>query len=402
MRGHRAERRSGRTADASWLRLDPLRIAILSSARWSSFPGSMHYTARALREFGHDVFWVDPPVSPGSVLRQPERRADLCGSRHETAPDGLAVWRPLAVPGQNGTLGQALNGHWVGHGVSRGLGRPGLSICFTPEARSVMRKLPGVRIYSCIDSLRDLPGVDPRLVERREQELIDAVDLVAACSLPLVDQLALAGKPVTYIPHGYDEGLAAEALGRSELPASLVGRPRPFIGYVGSINFRLDAELLRAALSGSGGGTLVLVGGHAAGAGPAADPAVRALLDRPDVVAVGHQEQAGMAAYLACLDLGLVPYRPGPFNRKSFPLKVPQYLSAGLPVVSTANGATDELIDQVSVAERPGAFEAATRAALATDDPARRVSRRQAARRRTWKVVAEELLRLAAETSPGS
>ncbi len=64
-----------------------------------------------------------------------------------------------------------------------------------------------------------------------------------------------------------------------------------------------------------------------------------------------------------------MPYTTEPFNRKSFPIKVLQYLAAGLPVVSTSSGATDELGAHVLVADEPDAFEAAVRSALDDTTP---------------------------------
>ena len=94
--------------------------------------------------------------------------------------------------------------------------------------------------------------------------------------------------------------------------------------------------------------------------------------------------------------MGLVPYTTTPFNRMSFPLKVPQYLAAGLAVVSTPNGATDHFGDAVVVADDPALFAQGVRDAVASlgDEGAR--CRRQAAARRTWSDVADQFLTIVA------
>lgn len=369
-----------------------MRVAVLSPARWGGFWGSMHYTALGLRALGHEVLWVDPPLSPLSPLRQPERRADALGARREVTAEGVAVWRPIVLPGQSSRPAQAANGRWLARGVRRLLPAADLAICFTPEARGAIRLLAGARrVYSCIDSLRDLPGADQSAADARERDVVGSVETVVACSRPLVQQLGALGAAAAYIPHGCDERLLDLAPRTGPVPVELAGRPRPWIGYAGSMNFRLDPALLAAA-SDAGGGTLVLIGGHSAASGPGLDPAARQLLSRPNVVSLGHRDQPDLARCLTHLDVGITPYSGTPFNRKSFPLKIPQYLGVGLPAVSTPNGATDELAAHVTVASDPRDFGAAVAAELAGDSDRRREARRAAAARRTWATVARELL----------
>jgi teichuronic acid biosynthesis glycosyltransferase TuaH len=103
--------------------------------------------------------------------------------------------------------------------------------------------------------------------------------------------------------------------------------------------------------------------------------------------------------YVAALDVGLAPYTDVAFNRKSYPLKVLQYLAAGVPVVSSANGATDDLVDAVHLAWGPDAFEHEVRQALKEGDPAQRAARQAAAASRPWTTVARELLAACAEVA---
>jgi teichuronic acid biosynthesis glycosyltransferase TuaH len=167
------------------------------------------------------------------------------------------------------------------------------------------------------------------------------------------------------------------------------------VGYVGSLNFRLDASLLEAARRANAGGTLVLVGGRFAAA---PDPATARLLTLPDVVSVPQQPPSAVPGIMASLDAGIVPYSIHPFNRKSFPIKILQYLAAGLPVVSTPNGATDELGEHVLVAEDPPSFGAAVGRALDRSAQDQAEARRAVAMARPWTRVASELVEVAGMT----
>ena len=367
-----------------------MRATVVSSARWSSFRLSKHFIALALAAQGHDVLFVDPPVSPLSVVRSPQRRRELLGPSDERPAANLRVWHPRVLAPQSHPAVRAVNDRLIARGIARRQD-PDVVLAFGLEARGVLPRLPAPRLYHCTDSIEDLPGQAG--ARHHEEIVIAAADAVTACSLPLTEQLRARGVDASYVPHGCDEDAFAS---RGEDPPELRGRPRPWVGYVGSLNFRIDADMLDAARRATGGGTLVVVGGAF---GPALDPAARALLAQDDVAVLGHQPAERLPALTAALDVGLAPYGDHPFNRKSFPIKIPQYLAAGVPVVSTPNGATDELGDAVAIADDTSTFGDAVRAALAAaDDEHAREARRAVARRRPWSTVANELLRAASAT----
>jgi teichuronic acid biosynthesis glycosyltransferase TuaH len=367
----------------------PMQATVLSSTRWASPWLSKQHLAVSLGALGHDVLYVDPPVSPLSVLRQPERWVDLRGGTRPAAT-GVRVLTPRVLPGQDLRLIRPLNARLVAGGAARYQPAPDLVLAFGTEARDVLPRLPGMRAYHCTDSWEDHPANDARLARRAEDELIAGVDTVLACSLPLVEQLAARGVRARYLPHGCD----VDSFATAEPAPDVAALPRPVVGYAGGINFRLDPRLLAAALESIGEGTLVVIGSGWRSARGGAGAAVRSVLRHPRVVSTGHRPPDELPGLLAALDVGIVPYESTPFNRKSFPLKVPQYLAAGLPVVSTPNGATDEYPSVVTVVDGPARFASAVRDVAVR--PAEGASERRAAvAGRPWSVVASELLETA-------
>ena len=337
--------------------------------------------SEALARLHHRVLYVDPPVSPFSVLRDRSRLRDLFATSSSEPLPGLQLWRPRVLPGQNARLVMRGNTSILRAGVERRMPKPDVVIAFSLEARAVFPELGGVHVYYCTDSLEDAPaypGFHPELVRAREDQLLAAADVVVACSRPLQAQLSARGWDPVYLPHGCEIGAMPV---RAEPPRELVGRRRPYVGYLGSLSYRLDA-----------GGTLVIVGAPSRADGPRPDNRVLDLLSRPDVVVIGYRAAAALPSYLAVFDVAVVPYADHPFNRKSYPIKIPQCLAAGLAVVSSPNGATDELGDVVTVAADAGAFEEAVRGALQSDSAAARERRRLRVASRPWEVVAEELL----------
>lgn len=363
---------------------------MLASARWSQFAGQSQSVAVALAALGHEVLYVDPPVSPLSVVRNPERLPDLVGSVSERPRPGLTVWRPRVLPGQNSRVGLRVNARVIARGVKANLGVPDITLAYSLESRATVRLLPGLRTYVCYDSFENVQGVDAERLLKRQRALLASVDRVVVTSLPLQRQMQRRGHRSAYVPHGCDAVFVTERA--ATVPLELEGRPRPFGGYLGTLNYRLDAGLLEAALDGLGNGTLVLIGASVQATGPGLNRRSRALLAHERVIAVGHREGSDLARLLSSLDVGLVPYSLTEFNRMSYPIKILQYLAAGLPVVSSTNGATEELRELVARADDAATFAHEVARSVGPRDHNLEVVRRATAAARPWSTVAQEIL----------
>ena len=104
---------------------------------------------------------------------------------------------------------------------------------------------------------------------------------------------------------------------------------------------------------------------------------------------IGFRPYEQLPAYLGAMDLGLVPYAATPFNRASFPLKILEYLGAGLPVVATdlpiLRWLDTDLVHVVDDGDANAFADAVERALPGAADPAL-VARRQAfAARHSWR-----------------
>ena len=139
--------------------------------------------------------------------------------------------------------------------------------------------------------------------------------------------------------------------------------------------------------------SLVLVGPVGEG-DPRGD--VDALGGLPNVVFAGQRPFDELPAWVAAADVGLIPYRHNRYTASVFPMKVYEYLAAGLPVVSTRLPALRDL-EGPTFAEGVDEFEAAIEGALGANTAERRAARRELARSHSWESRIEEIGRLVAE-----
>ncbi len=238
-------------------------------------------------------------------------------------------------------------------------------------------------VYDCVDQHAAYPGVNGAMLARSEERLLRRADLLLASAEGLLREKAPLTRRAVYVPNGVDSGLFARGLERP-LPM-LDAVPPPRIGFVGSLYGWIDVPLLEELARLRPEWSLVLVG-------PTNQDLSR-LLAFPNVHYFGPRPRDEIPAWVARFDAALNPFRVGDLARHVNPLKVWEYLAAGVPVVSTDMPEVRRLGDLVCVAQGPGGFVAGLERALAERRiPERVAARQEAARRHDWAVLFEQAL----------
>lgn len=190
------------------------------------------------------------------------------------------------------------------------------------------------------------PVRSPRLARRLERSVLTSALRVVAVSSWLarwaVDEVGCDPGRVVTVPNGVDfrrQGDRAGARGRLGLEGLVVG-------FVGTMKPWHGTHLLPAILEALPEATALVVG-----AGPVPPP------DHPRLRAVGYVPHDDLPDVIAAMDVGLVPYPPD--TPPWFcPLKLFQYRSQGVPVVSSPVGdarrlvvSGGEIVDGIDAAE---------------------------------------------------
>ncbi|NAZ86668.1 glycosyltransferase, partial [Kineococcus indalonis] len=102
---------------------------------------------------------------------------------------------------------------------------------------------------------------------------------------------------------------------------------------------------------------------------------------------LGPRDAGGVAEVLARARVGVMPYTLSEFNRSSFPLKVLEYLAAGLPVVSSRLDAVEWLdAPGVRISDDAAGFAGAVAELVAAEPSASGAAERRAfAAGHTWR-----------------
>jgi glycosyltransferase involved in cell wall biosynthesis len=243
-------------------------------------------------------------------------------------------------------------------------------------------KTPGLVLYHCVDEHSAFPGhfISPELVKSYDDQLTRRADLVITTSENLRESRQ-ALNPHTYtVINAADVDVFNRALDPDcEVPADLTSIPTPRLGVVGVHDYRLDVDALEALVTADPTWQVVLIGPLRVSHEDEAR-----LRSSPSVHLLGEKQRTDLPSYLKGLSAALIPYRPCELTRNIFPLKLFEYLAAGVPVIAGGLPELKRYSGMVSLAENVEDYPALVRAAITEDTPAKRAARVALAAENSW------------------
>lgn len=374
-------------------------IVCVGSADWATeLPINQHQLMRRLAARNRVLFveslGLRRPQLAGRDLRRLWRR--LCNGLRGARPfDGLHVLSPLVLPLHHIATVRALNRRLLRLQVWRAARRLGMDRpilwAYAPQAEDLLDVLdPELVVYHCVDDLAAQKGVDAESFRAAERRFARRADLVLASAPALAERMRGVSGNVLYAPNVADTAGFASALQPGEVDPAVEALPRPRLVFQGAIvATKLDLELLAELARLRPGWSIVLVGPRGAG-DPGGD--LSALERAPNIHLIGLRRASDLPAVLRGADVGLIPYAINDLTRSVFPMKVYEYLAAGLPVLSTPLPALDGL-EEVELVAAAGELVAAAELALAADSSERRAERSRAAAGHSWEARIEEIER---------
>jgi UDP-galactopyranose mutase len=203
-----------------------------------------------------------------------------------------------------------------------------LSWYYTPMAREFSRHLePALVVYDCMDELSAFASAPPAMLQN-EQELFEAAALVFTGGASLFEAKKKQHACVYLFPSSVDVPHFAAARTTQVEPNDQTAIPHPRIGYAGVIDERMDLDFLSKIARRRPDWHYVLIG-------PVTkiDPAT--LPQGPNVHYLGMKSYGDLPAYLSGWKVGMLPFARNESTRYISPTKTPEYLAAGLQVIST-------------------------------------------------------------------
>jgi len=330
-------------------------LLCFSHLRWDFvFQRPQHLLSRCAKE--RRVFYVEEPIFDAPTPR-------LAIDEH----DGVHVVVPHLPQGDDPQVSATLR-HLLDVLLQRFAIVDYAAWFYTPMAVPWTSHLrPRATVYDCMDELSAFANAPPRLQEF-ERALLRRAALVLTGGQSLFEAKRAAHHNVHAFPSSVDVEHFARARRIAEPPPDQASIPHPRLGFFGVIDERMDIGLIDGVAALRPDWHVVLIGPTVK-----IDPA--ALPRRPNLHYLGQKTYAQLPEYLAGWDVALIPFARNEATRFISPTKTPEYLAAGVPVVSTSIRDVVRPYGQnglARIADSPPDFVAACAAAMAEDPVERR------------------------------
>jgi glycosyltransferase involved in cell wall biosynthesis len=372
--------------------VDPLsgRDIVCFSQDWGGDPLSKNHLMRLLAR-DNRILWVNsigyrtPTASRSDLSRALRKLAAAARPLREVEPN-LFVLNPLAIPIYDRPAVRDLNRRLLRHTVVRAMRRLAfrrpINWVFNPAAAVIAGTLgEDLLIYHCVDEYTEFTGVAARSIAEMEERLLQKADLVITSADRLQNAKSRSNPNTVLVRHGVDYNHFRRALDPATLiPAEVAGLPSPVIGFFGLVADWVNVELMARVARHFAHGSLVVVGRTTTD--------VSELEALPNVHLLGRKPYEQLPAYCKAFDVALMPFRVNELTLNANPLKVREYLAAGLPVVSTPIPEVS-VLGQCRIASRSEEFVSEVAAALA--DPSPRADRSERIRGESWEARLDEI-----------
>ena len=245
---------------------------------------------------------------------------------------------------------------------------------------------PLLKIYHCVDPM--ITPYDMKHGIISEGKLVKKSDLVICTSRQLCNEKMLQNTNTYFIPNAADISHSRKAL-NAELPVDecLTGIKKPVIGYVGTVERRIDYPLLKEVIEKNPDKSFVF-------AGPLTAEFIPEWFDKlPNLHLLGRIPHERVPNIIKGFDITMIPFKKDAVSATIFPLKLFEYLGAGKPVISTTfNPDIEEFTNgTVTFCDDEMMFSKAIENILATDNEAKKQSRIAVATENTWEKRASDI-----------
>ncbi len=378
------------------------RDILCFSHDWTGDPLSKTHLMRVLAKENR-ILWINaianrmPTTSSKDLSRIYNKLKSFTEPIREVEPN-IFVLNPLAIPAYGNKTVVSLNQRSLVRQVKKAMRKLGFSdvvnMVFNPAAGMIAGKLgESELIYYCVDEYTAFTGSSA--LKEIEEKLFRDADLVVVSAEKLYTDKKQFNPNTHIIRHGTDWRHFMTALDpATKVPDEIANLPGPIIGFHGLLADWVDFELIKKTAEHFKNGSVVLIGKIAVDA----EQKVKILDEVPNIHFLGRKPYAELPSYCKGFDVALNPFAINELTLAANPLKVREYLAAGLPVVSTDIPEV-RVLDDCLVGTSHDDFIAKIDHALAHPKPRHEVS--DAIAHESWEAKIEELRAIMADTKRG-
>ena len=388
---------------------EKLNIICLSNQQWdySLWTNKKHVMFRLSKQ-GHNVVFVDPPISTGRLLLRQFLAGKWSFKRlltQQYSENNTKIVSPL---------------NWVPLYDLLGKLHVKLIKCATKKLFSNDRKTvlwvyhvetPGIKyylkllkydllIYDCVDNYAAFPkhntSAKREWVVNQESYLAKKADIIFATAPGLVEKMKKYNSNVHFTPNVGDyEKFQGVSKNKFKVPEDLENIPRPRIGFVGAVDeYKFDGELIKKTAEDHPDFSFVIIGPIAAKDREASLEEL-GLKGLRNVYFLGSRDYSGIQNYYAGFDAYMIPFQLNDYTVGGcFPVKFHEALAAGVPTVVTNLPAYKPFDNVAYISKNAAEFSNNIKKALDENNENRVKARLEVAKQNNWEGKVVTLLNL--------
>jgi len=331
---------------------------ICFSNDWDGDPLSKKHIATRLARKNR-ILWVNsignrnPTISAHDLRRALKKFSQCCRGLRRVG-DNIWVLAPLVIPFHGSRTARQVNRRLLRLSIEQArrtlaFQQP-ITWTFVPSSADVAGSL-GERllVYHCVDEFSQFTGTNRGAIREMERRLLSRADVVIVSSAKLYESKRAYNRNTFLVRHGVDvEHFRKACLDTTPEPEECRRLRRPIIGFFGLIADWVDLPTIRHIALARAQWSFVLIGKIQTDAS--------ALRGLPNVHLLGRRDYESLPAYCKAFDIAILPFVVNELTAAANPLKLREYLAAGLPVVATPLPEVQELDGWVRAAQSPQEF----------------------------------------------
>jgi glycosyltransferase involved in cell wall biosynthesis len=361
---------------------------------WNEDPTSNNHVMKVLAR-GNKVLWLNsigmraPDLKKSADVGKIVRKLKSFAKGPVEVEKNLWVYTPIVVPLPHTPWATAINERILQATLAalrRRLGMGEFQLwTFLPNAGQFVGKLgESLVVYYCIDEWSQFSYIDGGRMAALERTLCGRADVVFATARTLWESRRPWNPETFMAPHGVDFAHFSKALeAPGDLAPELADVKGPVLGFFGLVHEWIDLEIFAHVARARPDWTVAIIG--------KASVDTSRLAGLPNVRLLGRKPYAELPRFCRSFSVGLMPFAVNELTKNVNPIKMREYLCAGLPVVSTDLPEARPYESWCKIARSPDEFLAACDEAIRADSPERRRERSRAMQGETWEAKVVEL-----------
>ncbi len=327
------------------------RDIIFFNDDWGRFPSTLQHVAKVLIENDNRLFWIGslglrrPKLNLSDIKRALQKLLSIAKPKNVIENDSEKkpiLIHPLVIPLHNFKLIKKMNSFFISRTVKKVLAEyqavNPILITASPVTDEIVGKLgESCSFYYCVDDYSSMEGAF-KCILPSEKKIIEKVDAVFAVSKVLME--SRTHKTET---HFAPQGVNVNHFRKVDLDERVSSIKKPVVGFFGLITEWIDLELILACVNKYPDFTFLLIGKSTRD--------LSAFYDCKNFLYLGPIDYNLLPKYASVFDVGLIPFEVNPVTVASNPLKMLEYFSLGIPVVTTNLPETRKFSDLAYIAD---------------------------------------------------